>query len=68
MKFVIIGGTGLIGSKLVTKLSEHGHEAVAASPDSGVNTLTGEGLADALKAPRSSSTSRTLPRSRTRRR
>ena len=48
MKIVVIGGTGLIGSKLVTKLSEHGHEAVAASPDSGVNTLTGEGLADAL--------------------
>jgi uncharacterized protein YbjT (DUF2867 family) len=49
MKIVVIGGTGLIGSKLVTKLREHGHEAVAASPSSGVNTLTGEGLADALK-------------------
>src|SRR6187551_1225819 len=49
MKLVIIGGTGLIGSKLVTKLREHGHEAVAASPDTGVNTLTGEGLADALR-------------------
>lgn len=49
MKLVIIGGTGLIGSKLVTKLREHGHEAVAASPDTGVNTLTGEGLAAALK-------------------
>jgi uncharacterized protein YbjT (DUF2867 family) len=48
MKIVVIGGTGLIGSKLVTKLSEHGHEAVPASPDSGVNTLTGEGLAEAL--------------------
>jgi uncharacterized protein YbjT (DUF2867 family) len=48
MKIVIIGGSGLIGSKLVTKLREHGHEAVAASPDSGVNTITGEGLADAL--------------------
>ena len=44
MKIVVIGGTGLIGSKLVSKLSEHGHEAIAASPDSGVNTLTGEGL------------------------
>ncbi len=44
MKIVIIGGTGLIGSKLVTKLREHGHEAVAASPDTGVNTITGEGL------------------------
>jgi uncharacterized protein YbjT (DUF2867 family) len=45
MKIVIIGGTGLIGSKLVTRLREHGHEAVPASPDTGVNTLTGEGLA-----------------------
>src|SRR5262249_45029691 len=42
-------GSGLIGSKLVRKLHEQGHEAVAASPDSGVNTLTGEGLAEALK-------------------
>ncbi|WP_142057791.1 SDR family oxidoreductase [Pseudarthrobacter sp. B4EP4b] len=49
MKIVVIGGTGLIGSKLVSKLREHGHEAVAASPDSGVNTLTGEGLADVLQ-------------------
>jgi uncharacterized protein YbjT (DUF2867 family) len=49
MRIVVIGGTGLIGSKLVTKLREHGHEAVAASPDSGVNTLTGEGLAEVLK-------------------
>lgn len=49
MKIVVIGGTGLIGSKLVSKLGEHGHEAVAASPDSGVNTLTGEGLADVLQ-------------------
>jgi uncharacterized protein YbjT (DUF2867 family) len=49
MKIVVIGGTGLIGSKLVKKLREHGHEAVAASPDSGVNTLTGEGLAQALR-------------------
>jgi uncharacterized protein YbjT (DUF2867 family) len=40
---------GLIGSKLVTKLREHGHEALAASPNSGVNTLTGEGLAEVLK-------------------
>lgn len=48
MKIVIIGGTGLIGSKLVRKLKEHGHQAVPASPDSGVNTLTGEGLAEAL--------------------
>ena len=48
MKVVIIGGTGLIGSKVVRKLREHGHEAVPASPDTGVNTLTGEGLAEAL--------------------
>ena len=48
MKIVVIGGSGLIGSKLVRKLREQGHEAVAASPDSGVNTLTGEGLAEAL--------------------
>jgi len=49
MKIVVIGGTGLIGSKLVPKLREHGHEAVAASPNTGVNTITGEGLAEALK-------------------
>ena len=49
MKIVAIGGTGLIGSKLVNKLREHGHEAVAAAPNTGVNTLTGEGLAEALK-------------------
>ncbi|MET7331157.1 SDR family oxidoreductase [Nonomuraea sp. NPDC005650] len=48
MKIVVIGGTGLIGSKLVAKLGEHGHEAVAAAPNTGVNTLTGEGLAEAL--------------------
>jgi len=48
MKIVVIGGSGLIGSKLVRKLREHGHQVVAASPDSGVNTLTGEGLADAI--------------------
>jgi uncharacterized protein YbjT (DUF2867 family) len=49
MKIVVIGGSGLIGSKVVTTLREHGHEAVAASPKSGVNTLTGEGMAEALK-------------------
>jgi len=48
MKIVIIGGTGLIGSKLVIRLREHGHQAVPASPDTGVNTLTREGLAQAL--------------------
>ena len=48
MKIVVIGGTGLIGSKLVTLLRARGHEALAASPNSGVNTLTGEGLDAAL--------------------
>jgi uncharacterized protein YbjT (DUF2867 family) len=48
MKISVIGGTGLIGSKLVQKLRDSGQEVVAASPASGVNTLTGEGLADAL--------------------
>jgi uncharacterized protein YbjT (DUF2867 family) len=48
MKLVIIGGTGLIGSQVVSTLREHGHQAVPASPDTGVNTLTGEGLAAAL--------------------
>ncbi len=49
MKIVVIGGTGLIGSRLVNQLREHEHEAVAAAPNTGVNTLTGEGLAEALK-------------------
>jgi len=48
MKIVVIGGTGLIGTKLVNKLRQGGHEVVAASPASGVNTITGEGLAEAL--------------------
>src|ERR1051325_618876 len=48
MKIVVIGGTGLIGSKVVAKLLERGYEAVAASPNSGVNTLTGEGVAEVL--------------------
>lgn len=48
MKIVVIGGGGLIGKKLVSKLQERGHEAVAASPSSGVNAVTGEGLAEAL--------------------
>src|SRR6186713_2386960 len=49
MKIVVIGGTGLIGSKLVTKLDEHGHETVAAAPNTGVDTVTGDGLADAVE-------------------
>ncbi|TMR04268.1 SDR family oxidoreductase [Actinomadura soli] len=49
MKIVVIGGSGLIGSKVVARLGEQGHEAVVATPKTGVNTITGEGLADALK-------------------
>jgi uncharacterized protein YbjT (DUF2867 family) len=49
VKIVVIGGTGLIGSKLVTKLRAQGHDVVAASPNSGVNTITGEGVATALQ-------------------
>lgn len=49
MKIVIIGGSGLIGSKLVTTLLKLGHEVIAASPEKGVNTITGEGLNEALK-------------------
>jgi uncharacterized protein YbjT (DUF2867 family) len=49
MKIVVIGGAGLIGSNLVKKLREHGNEAVAASPGSGVNSITGDGLEDVLK-------------------
>lgn len=49
MKIVVIGGSGLIGSRVVNKLREQGHQPLGASPDSGVNSVTGEGLADALK-------------------
>jgi uncharacterized protein YbjT (DUF2867 family) len=49
MKIVVIGGTGLVGSQVVKNLEEHGHEAVAAAPQTGVNTLTGEGLAEMLE-------------------
>jgi uncharacterized protein YbjT (DUF2867 family) len=48
MKIVVIGGSGLIGTRLVKNLRQHGHEVVAASPSSGVNAITGEGLAEAL--------------------
>jgi uncharacterized protein YbjT (DUF2867 family) len=48
MKIVVIGGSGLIGTKVVSRLRQKGHEVVAASPNSGVNTITGEGLAEAL--------------------
>lgn len=48
MKIVVIGGTGLIGSKVIANLTAQGHEAVPASPNTGVNTLTGEGLAEVL--------------------
>jgi uncharacterized protein YbjT (DUF2867 family) len=48
MKIVVIGGTGLIGSKVVAKLTAKGHEAIAAAPNTGVNTITGEGLAQAM--------------------
>jgi uncharacterized protein YbjT (DUF2867 family) len=48
MKVVVIGGAGVLGSKVVGKLNEHGHDAVPASPRTGVNTLTGEGLAEVL--------------------
>ena len=49
MKLVVIGGTGLIGSKVVAKLRTDKHDVVSASPDTGVNTLTGQGLADVLR-------------------
>jgi uncharacterized protein YbjT (DUF2867 family) len=49
MKIVVIGGTGLIGSKLVARFGEHGHEAVPAAPSTGVNTVTGEGVKEVLK-------------------
>jgi len=48
MKIVVIGGTGLIGSKVVEKLRQKGHEAIAAAPNTGVNTITGEGLKEAM--------------------
>ena len=56
MKIVVIGGSGLIGTKLVNNLRQHGHEVVVASRPSGVNTISGEGLAEALAGLRLSST------------
>jgi uncharacterized protein YbjT (DUF2867 family) len=49
MKIVVIGGTGLIGTKVVNNLRDQGHEVVAAAPSKGINAVTGEGLAGALK-------------------
>jgi uncharacterized protein YbjT (DUF2867 family) len=48
MKIVVVGGTGLIGSKIIEELTQKGHEAIAAAPDTGVNTITGEGLKEAM--------------------
>jgi uncharacterized protein YbjT (DUF2867 family) len=67
MTIVVIDGTGLIRSKVVTCLMQADHEAVAASPDSGVNTHTGEALAEVLEGASLVSTSRTIRPSRTRR-
>lgn len=66
MKIVVIGGSGLIGTKLVNNLRQLGHEVVAASPRSGINTITGEGLAGRWQALRLSSMWQTRLRSRTR--
>ena len=63
MNIVIIGGTGLIGSKLIQKLREHGHRAVPASPDTGVDTLTGGGLDEALGDMRAKAAQENLIRS-----
>ena len=56
MKMVVIGGTGLIGSKTVAILRQRGHEIVAASPKSGVNSITGEGLKEAMAGAQVAST------------
>ena len=62
MKIVVIGGTGLIGTRLVRNLRKQGHEVVPASPSSGVNTLTGEGLAEALVGAKVVTSARKWPR------
>ena len=67
MKILINGGTGLIGSKTAAILRQGGHEVIAASPKSGVNSITGEGLKEAMHGARWCSTSPTRRRSRTRR-
>jgi uncharacterized protein YbjT (DUF2867 family) len=67
MKIVIIGGTGLIGSKTAPILRQGGHEVLAASPNTGVNTITGAGLKEALVGTQVVIDSPTRPRSRTRR-
>jgi hypothetical protein len=67
MKIVVIGGTGLIGTKVVGKLKSKGHEGIAAAPNTGVNTIAGEGLAEALTNARASSRSSTAACGPTRR-
>ena len=67
MKIVVIGGTGRIGSKAVAILRQGGHEVIAASPNSGVSTITGEGLEEVRLATGWWSTSPIRPRSKTRR-
>ena len=67
MRIIVIGGTGLVGSKLVTKLREYGHDAVAASPDTGVNTITGAGLTEVLVGASVVVDVSNSPRSKTRR-
>jgi nucleoside-diphosphate-sugar epimerase len=62
MKIVVIGGSGPIGSKLVTQLRERGDEAVPASPSLGINSITGEGLAEARVCSRAVSSAQKWPR------
>ena len=68
MKIVVIGGTSLIGSKVVEKLRQKGHEAIAAAPNTGVNTITGQGLKEAMGGAQVVMTSLIRPRLKTRRR
>jgi NAD(P)-dependent dehydrogenase (short-subunit alcohol dehydrogenase family) len=64
MKILVIGGTGLIGSRIVERLKRKGHEAFAAAPSTGVDTITGKGLAEALAGPKPSWMWRIRPHSR----